>query len=139
MPQLESEETGVILERETPQRSSQEEQPVAIAEVQTHIAPEKVSSSPVTVDSVAITPPTSNDEEREFDADDSDYIPEDENFNGMVELPVEEQEPGESTQSHAERLQEAISKLSPEIKTTLDEQLRGQFIQLRKIPRSRWI
>lgn len=98
---------------------------------------ERVSSPPLTAGSIEQF--VANEEERGYDSDDSDYIPEDENFNGVVEFSVDVQEPAESAQSHAERLKEAVSKLSPEIKATLEEQLRGQFVQLRKIPRSQWI
>lgn len=99
-------------------------------------------ASPAIPSPAPVVPETESEngeEERDYDSDDSEYIPEDDQFGIDSSSLIEEESPPESSQSHAERLKEAVNKLSPEIRTTLEEQLRGQFIQLRKFPRSRWI
>lgn len=94
-----------------------------------------------TAQTAAPHPSDQSSDDRDFDSDDSDYIPEDENW-GVYESAVESyptEEAAEAKLTPGERLQTAVQKLSPEIKDKLQELLRGQFVLIRKYPRSKWI
>ncbi len=92
--------------------------------------------------SIEVTNPVQPDEKRAqekgYDSDDSDYIPEDENF-----VSVEVRSVGVKTEETLEEKQQrflrAVESMPEEITQQLDDLLRGRYVALKKIPRSEWI
>ncbi len=97
---------------------------------------EKPVSAPVAVAEVVPQP----QEERAFDSEDSDYIPEDESFaSASVVSDPEHTEETLTMEEMQLRFKKAVEQIPDEVKHDLDDLLRGRFVGLKKIPRSQWL